>query len=364
VLNPHNRSYLAGGSSGGSAAAVVNGDCDITIGGDQGGSIRIPSSWCGAYGLKPTKGLVPYTGVFPIEASLDHVGPIASTTYDVALCLEVIAGKDDLDPRQASLDVKTEEYTKALSEDVSDLRFGVVKEGFDWNGVSQPDVDKIVREATNVFRGLGAKVTEVSIPLHREGIHIWYPIILEGSLELMIRQEAVGANFRGYYDTNLLNFYSNARRVRKNDYPLTVKLVIILGEYMARTYRGEYYAKAQNISRDLTEAYDNVFEKVDLLVMPTTPMKAMPYVRNQKPAEYMTTALGMIHNTCPFDVTGHPAMNVPCGMSEGLPVGMMLVGRHWHDAEVLRASYAFERVKKGYSGKKLSEKQKYEEVLA
>lgn len=347
VLNPHSKGFLAGGSSGGSAAAVVNGNCDIAIGGDQGGSIRIPSSWCGAYGLKPTKGLVPYTGVFPIEATLDHVGPIANTTYDVALCLEVIAGTDGLDPRQSGLDVKAEEYTKLLDGVIRNLHFGVVKEGFGWEGASQPDVDRTVREAANLFKEKGAQVTEISIPIHRDGIHIWYPIILEGSLEMMIRREGLGMNLTGYYDTGLLNFYSNARRARANDYPYTVKVVILLAEYLTNMYHGAYYAKAQNISRDLTKGYDDAFEKVDLLIMPTTPMKAMPYVENQTPAEFMSTALGMIHNTCPFDVTGHPAINIPCGMSEGLPVGMMIVGRLWHDSEVLRASYAFEQARKG-----------------
>ena len=128
VLNPHDHTRSAGGSSSGSAALIVTGECDMAIGGDQGGSIRIPSAWCGAYGLKPTYGLVPYTGVFPIELTLDHTGPIAANTADVALFLEAIAGEDGLDPRQK--DVKVEAYTRALANDTEGLRIGIVTEGF------------------------------------------------------------------------------------------------------------------------------------------------------------------------------------------------------------------------------------------
>src|SRR2546428_13836623 len=130
VLNPHNPEHSAGGSSSGSAALVAAGEVDMAIGGDQGGSIRIPSSWCGTYGLKPTYGLVPYTGVFPIELTPDHTGPIAATTADVALLLEVIAGEDGLDPRQYG--AKPEAYTSVLRNDTEGIRVGIVSEGFGW----------------------------------------------------------------------------------------------------------------------------------------------------------------------------------------------------------------------------------------
>src|SRR5438093_4994444 len=142
VYNPHDHTRSAGGSSSGSAALVVAGECDMAIGGDQGGSIRIPSCWCGAYGLKPTYGLVPYTGIFPVELTLDHTGPIASTTADGALLLEVIDGEDGLDPRQK--DVKVEDYTRALSNDVEGVRIGILTEGFGWSGLSEQDVDEMV----------------------------------------------------------------------------------------------------------------------------------------------------------------------------------------------------------------------------
>jgi len=340
VRNPHDPRYSAGGSSSGSAALVANGDCDMAIGGDQGGSIRIPSSWCGAYGLKPTYGLVPYTGIFPIEQTLDHTGPIAGKVEDAALLLEVIAGKDPLDPRQG--EVRTEPYTRALTGDVRNLRIGIVQEGFGWPGVSEEDVDANVREAAYAFQRMGADVREISIPLHRDGIHIWNAIAIEGSLAQMIRGDGMGLNWEGYYNTGLVDYYGRARRAMANNFSDTVKLVILIGQYMSERYYGRYYAKAQNLARVLRKAYDEALRSVDLLVMPTTPQKAMPLLERYTPEQYMVSALGMIQNTCPFDVTGHPAMNVPCAKSKGLPVGMMLVGRPFEDAAVLRAAHAFQ----------------------
>jgi amidase len=342
VLNPHNPKFNAGGSSSGSATLVVNGDCDMAMGGDQGGSIRIPSSWSGAYGLKPTWGLVPYTGIFPIEATLDHTGPIAKTVENVALLLEVVAGKDPFDPRQG--EVITKPYTKALTGDVNGLSFGIVKEGFGWTGASEEDVDTNVREAANDFEKLGGKVKEISIPMHLDGIHIWNSIATEGALAQMVLHDGMGLNWEGYYTTGLVDYYGRARRAMADNFSDTVKFVILLGQYMANKYYGRYYAKAQNLVPVLREAYDKALKEVDILVMPTTPMKAMPIPpENPTTAEYFGTALGMIHNTCPFDNSHHPAMSVPCAKSNGLPVGMMLIGRHFEEDVVLRAAHAFEQ---------------------
>src|SRR5437868_4880105 len=215
VLNPHDHTRSAGGSSSGSAALVVTGECDMAIGGDQGGSIRIPSAWCGAYGLKPTYGLVPYTGVFPIELTLDHTGPIAANTADVALFLEAIAGEDGLDPRQK--DVKVEAYTSALANDTEGLRIGIVTEGFGWPGLSEQDVDELVEASARRFSELGAQVSTISIPLHRDGIHIWNGIAVEGATMLMVRGNSMGTNWKGHYSTSLLDSYarSEERRVGK-----------------------------------------------------------------------------------------------------------------------------------------------------
>ncbi|MGH7388324.1 MAG: amidase [Candidatus Rokuibacteriota bacterium] len=343
VLNPHDPARSAGGSSSGSAALVAAGEVDMAIGGDQGGSIRIPSSWCGIVGLKPTYGLVPYTGVFPIELTLDHVGPMARTAADVALLLEVVAGKDEFDPRQK--EVPAEAYTRALGGDVNGLRLGVVKEGFGWDGVSERDVDQMVQEAAQKFGKLGARVSMVSVPLHRDGAHIWTPVAVEGATMLMLRGNSMGTNWKGYYNTSLLDAFARGRQSRANDLSETTKLVLLLGQYMQDRYHGRYYARAQNLAHTLRAAYDDALREVDLLVMPTLPMKAtrLPAADASR-AEYIARALEMIPNTCPFDVTGHPALTVPCGTSEGLPVGMMLIGRHWEDAAVLRAGHAFEQL--------------------
>lgn len=341
VLNPHNPKYNAGGSSSGSAALVVNGDCDIAMGGDQGGSIRIPSAWSGAYGLKPTYGLVPYTGIFPIEQTLDHTGPIGSSVKDVALLLEVVAGKDPMDPRQR--EVVTKAYTKALTGDAKGLTFGVVKEGFGWPAASEEDVDRAVKEAAGVFTKLGGKVKEVSIPLHRDGIHIWNAIATEGALAQMVLHDGMGLNWDGYYTTGLVDYYGRARRAMADNFSDTVKFVILLGQYMADKYYGRFYGKAQNMAPVLKGAYDTALKEADILIMPTIPMKAMPLPTKPDPGVYFKTALGMIQNTCPFDVTNHPAMNVPCGKSNGLPIGMMLIGRHFEDDVVLKAAHAFEK---------------------
>lgn len=344
VLNPHDAKRSAGGSSSGSAALVAAGECDIAIGADQGGSIRIPSSYCGACGLKPTYGLVPYTAIFPIEMTLDHVGPMAKSAASCALLLEAIAGPDGFDPRQP-VNVRAEAYTQCLTGDARNLRIGIVQEGFGWPGISEPDVDMMVRDAAHRLTRAGATVKEISIPLHREGVHIFTPIFVEGSTTLLMGGNAMGSGWKGHYTTSLMDFFARSRQIRANDLSDMVKLVVVLGQYMHDNYQGHYYAKAQNLVRILRAAYDEAFNEVDLLVMPTTPGKA--WLMPQPNEEYVARAgaSGMAQNTCSFNATGHPAMSVPCGMSAGLPVGMMLIGRHWEDGTILRVADAFERLK-------------------
>ncbi len=347
VLNPHDPAYSAGGSSSGSAALVVVDECDMAIGGDQGGSITIPGSWCGVYALKPTYGLVPYTGIFPVELTLDHTGPIAATTADVALLLEVIAGEDGLDPRQKG--VKTEAYTQALSNHTEGIRIGIVHEGFGWPELSESDVDELVEAAAQRFSELGSQVSTLSIPMHRDGKHIWNAIFVEGTAMLMVRGNGMGSNWKGYYNTSLLNAYARGRITHADDFFDTLKLITLLGQYMQDSYHGHYYAKAQNLARTLTQAYDDALQTVDLLVMPTTPKKATRIPPVDAPREEkIARASEMNPNNCPFNVTGHPVMTVPCGLSAGLPVGMMLVGRRGEDATVLRAAHAFEQIS-GYT---------------
>src|SRR5262245_49876255 len=269
VHNPRKPGYSAGGSSSGSAALVAAGEVDRAIGGDQGGSIRIPASYCGIYGMKPTHGLVPYTGIMPIEVTLDHTGPMTATVADNALLLEVLAGADGLDPRQSPRPPVA--YTDALGQRADGLTIGIVREGFG-HANSEKDVDAKVRSAAAVFGKLGARVTEVSVPLHLAGPAIWSPIALEGATELMMKGNGFGTNWRGLYVTSLLDAHA-AWRHRADELSDTLKLSMFLGHYFNKHYRGHFYAKAQNLSRKLRAAYDSALGANDLLLMPTLPMK-------------------------------------------------------------------------------------------
>src|SRR5216683_1098605 len=179
VRNPWDRSMSAGGSSSGSAALVAAGHADLALGGDQGGSIRIPAAFCGTVGHKPTHGLVPYTGAFPIENTLDHLGPITRTVRDAAVLLGVLAGPDGLDQRQRR-DPPAADYLAGLEAGAAGLRIAVVEEGFGIPGVSQPEVDECVRTAIGVLKSAGAVVDSVSVPWHRDGMHVWTVIATDG----------------------------------------------------------------------------------------------------------------------------------------------------------------------------------------
>ncbi len=339
VLNPHNTEHLASGSSGGSAAALYYDNIDITIGADQGGSIRLPACWCGVVGHKPTFGLVPYTGIVGADHTIDHVGPMSRTVADAALTLEVIAGADGLDPRQK--DLRVEPYSEALGQGVKGLRIGVLKEGFGLP-LSEGDVDRSVREAVGVFQELGAEVAEVSVPAHTgAGVLLW-STTSEGSTALL-RSNGMGHGWEGLYNTHLATALGKAQRVQSNDLPATVKLVLMCGSYIKENYHGRIYARTQNLRPALRAAYDSVLRQVDLIAMPTTPMKAHRHVPGRGIADKITHGWNMLDNTAPFDLTGHPALSVPCAKSNGLPVGLMLVGRHFEDATVLRAAHAFEQ---------------------
>ena len=340
VHNPYRYGYSAGGSSSGSAALVGAGELDLAIGGDQGGSIRMPASWCGIYGMKPTHGLVPYTGVMPIEATIDHAGPMTANVADNALLLEVIAGADGLDPRQYS--PRVDRYTAALGRGVSGLRIGVLLEGFN-RADSEPDVDHKVRQAADRLRSMGAIVEDVSVPMHMDGPAIWTAIAVEGLQAQMMNGNGMGFNWKGLYTTSLLDAHS-AWRSRADELSPSLKVSMMAGEYFIKNYRGHFYAKAQNLSRVLAKAYDDALSRYDLLLLPTLPMKATPLPpANASLKLYVQRALEMLGNTCPMDVSGHPAMSVPCGMSNGLPIGMQLVAKHWDESTIYRAAHAFEQ---------------------
>src|SRR6202049_340659 len=341
VHNPHRKGYSAGGSSSGSAAVVATGEVPMALGGDQGGSIRIPASFCGIYGLKPTHGLVPYTGIMPIELTLDHTGPMTATVEDNALLLEVLAGPDGLDPRQYSGAV-AKPYRDALSTGAGGLRIAVVEEGFG-HPQSLPQVDALVREAAERFTGMGAAVETASIPLHRLGAAIWLSVAAEGALMQMMLGNGFGFNWQGLYVNSMLDFHSSWRN-RADELSDPLKNTMLLGQYMVTRYRGHYYAKAQNLVRRLRRAYDAVLSRYDLLLMPTLPMVATPLPEPNAPVTHiLQRAFEMLANTAQFDCTHHPAMSLPCGMVDGLPVGMMLVAKAFDEETIYRAAAAFER---------------------
>jgi amidase len=339
VHNPHRMGYSAGGSSSGSAALVAAGEVDMAIGGDQGGSIRIPASYCGIYGMKPTHGLVPYTGVMPIEATIDHTGPMTGNVADNALLLEVLAGADGLDPRQYG--AKAAPYTKALDKGAQGLRIGVLKEGFAIAGMQTAVADAVMKGASR-FEAMGAVVEEVSLPEHMIAAAIWNPVCLEGFTAQMMHGNGMGFNWKGQYDVGLIDAHA-AWRNKADDLSETLKLCMLAGQWGLTHYRGRYYAKAQNIARTIKAAYDRTFASYDLLLMPTLPCVATKLPEKDAPlAEIIARAFEMVGATCQFDVTGHPAMSIPCGDVDGLPVGMMLVARDYNEQVIYQAASAYE----------------------
>ena len=339
IHNPWKRGYMAGGSSAGSGALVAVGEVDMAIAGDQGGSIRIPASNCGVYGMKPTHGLVPYTGTMPIEQTIDHLGPITNNVSDNALLLEVLAGEDGLDPRQYK--PKTYSYTEALGRGAQGMRIGILSEGFAHPN-SESDVDQCVMAAAERFRELGARVDEVSVPEHYTAMDAWTAITLEGLQDGMMWGNSTGTNYRGLFLPSMTDHMAQWKG-RADELSHSLKACMFVGEHFQRQYRGRFYGKAQNIMRKVNERYHAALKQYDLLLMPTLPIKPQEH----PPADcslslYVQRAFEMVPNTAPFN-GGLPAMSVPCGLSEGLPIGMQLVGPNYGEMKIYQAAHAFEQ---------------------
>ncbi|UOM35189.1 amidase [Acuticoccus sp. I52.16.1] len=340
VENPAVPGYNAGGSSSGSAALVAAGIVDMATGGDQGGSIRIPASFCGIVGMKPTHGLVPYTGIFQVEQTIDHTGPMTRTVADNALMLEVMAGPDGLDPRQKG--APAEPYTQALSRGVAGLTIGVVPEGFTRPG-AEAAVNDAVHAAAERLGRAGARIVEMPIPMHAHGNAIWTPIFLEGATRLMMQDNAYGTNAKGVYLESQLDAHGRWRG-RADELSETLKLGILMGHYMASRHNGRYYGKAQNLNRALTAAYDAALTRCDALLMPATAIAATPLPGPDATREQIvTSAFAMTANTAPFCATGHPSISVPVGpLADGRPVGAMLTGAHLSEMMLYRIAAALE----------------------
>ncbi len=349
-LNPHHRDHVTGGSSSGSGAAVAGGLVDIAIGGDQGGSIRLPAAWCGIVGLMPTHGLVPHSGVFGLEPTIDYVGPMARTVEDVAAALACMAGRDGFDPRQADVPATLPDYVGALSRGVKGLRIGLLEEGWGVKGGDHA-VDEAVMEAVRTLERAGARVERVSVPLHTKALPALLPIYLEGG-KRMYDTNFGGSFAKTYYPSSLISIFGRLKQSHAREFSPNLKLNLLQGYFLQQQYSGRLYAKAQNVRPTFVAQYDRVLAGVDLLAMPTIPLTAP---RWREPRDYEDalelTMLGgtrsldlgpVIANTCPFNYTGHPAISVPCAKLGGLPVGLMLVAPYFREDALLQAASAYQ----------------------
>jgi amidase len=340
VHNPRRRGHSAGGSSSGSAAVVAAGDCELAIGGDQGGSIRIPAALCGVVGMKPTWGLVPYTGIAPLDPHLDHAGPITANVRDNARMLAVMAGPDGIDIRSSG--ARAGDYQRTLADGIDGLRIALVSEGFTAPGM-QPGVARAVRAAAERFAKLGARVDEISIPEHAQAGGLVYPLLVQGMYRTVL---AGGGQGSGRPDVYLPGFYDRMSQWRDHapGFPPLLKLMALSGAFLERRAGVRYYQLAANQARRIRAAYDRALERADVLLMPTSPVVAAPLPGpDASIAEQFMRAGETSPNTMPFDATHHPAISVPCGDVDGLPVGAMLAGRHFDEATLYRAAYAFEQ---------------------
>lgn len=340
VLNPADPHHLAGGSSGGSAAAVADGQVDAALGTDSGGSIRAPSSWCGVVGHKPTYGLVPYTGIGGLERTTDHVGPIAPTVADAARLLTVLAGRDPYDARQPR-SVPVEDYEAGLDDDPRDLSVAVVDEGFDRPGADD-GVNDVVAAALDNLADAGATVDSVSVPIHADGQAIQGGSVVGGMLD-SFRNDGESRCHRGWYDEDRVERFAAVRRERGSVVPESVTHSLLLGAYVEEAASDPaLYARLMNLRRRLAAAYDDRLADYDVLALPTTPMPAYEHRPDATVGEWLDRSLTNLSNTAPFNATGHPAVNVPVGTTGGLPVGLQFVGTHFDDATVLDAAASVE----------------------
>ena len=343
TLNPWDRSRTAGGSSSGSAAALFYDGIDVCVGGDQGGSIRAPASWCGVVGLNPTPSLVPNTPIAGIDQTFDHCGPLGRTSADVATLLEAIAGWHPSDPRQRQ--VSTAGYTAAVAEAAEDLRgvrIGVVAEGFSPTiGVEAATADA-VRASVEQLHGLGAEVVDVTLPEHLQAGGIAFIGFIEGMTNLM---EAGGNGFAwtGRYWEDFADALHAGLSAHAQELSPQMKITLIAGRSLRRRHGGALYAKAQNLRPWLRDGYDRALSDVDVLLLPTTPWRAHEVAPELATAERVLRGWQNLSNTYPTNMTGHPAVSLPLAEAEGLPVGVMLVGRHFSDDRLLSIAATCER---------------------
>ncbi len=334
TANPWDISRVPGGSSGGSAAAVAAAECLVSIGSDTGGSIRQPAALCGVVGLKPTYGLVSRFGLVAYASSLDQVGPFARSVEDTAIVLGAIAGHDPKD--STSIKFSVPDYTKFLNPSLKGLTIGVIEETF--TGGIEEEVSNVVRNAIDHLKTLGAKIVNVSCPSFRYGLPAYYIIAPAEASSNLARYDAVKYGLREQADT-LTNMYTSTRT---QGLGAEVKRRIMLGTYTLSTgYYDAYYLKAQKVRTLIKKDFDTNFEKVDVLVCPTSPTTA--FKAGEKISEPLNMYLSDLM-TIPVNLAGLPGMSIPCGFDKkGLPVGLQLIGNILEEGKLFQVGYAYEQ---------------------
>ncbi|ANY67667.1 aspartyl/glutamyl-tRNA amidotransferase subunit A [Paenibacillus sp. BIHB 4019] len=332
--NPWNTEYVPGGSSGASAASVAAGQVYFSLGSDTGGSIRQPAAYCGIVGLKPTYGLVSRFGLVAFASSLDQIGPLTKNVEDSAFVLQAIAGYDAKDSTSANVSIP--DYTSALTGDVKGLRIAVPKE-YLGEGVD-PKVKEAVLNALKVYESLGATWEEVSLPHTEYAIAAYYLLASSEASSNLARFDGVRYGVRADNPANLIDLY---RKSRSEGFGPEVKRRIMLGTYaLSSGYYDAYYLKAQKVRTLIKQDFDQVFEKYDVVIGPTAPTAAF------KLGEQVGDPLTMYLNdicTIPVSLAGVPAISIPCGQAEGLPIGLQIIGKAFDESTVLRAAHAFEQ---------------------
>jgi aspartyl-tRNA(Asn)/glutamyl-tRNA(Gln) amidotransferase subunit A len=333
--NPWDLSRVPGGSSGGSAAAVVADECLAAIGTDTGGSIRYPSGFSGVCGLKPTYGRVSRYGLLSMTSSTDTVGPLAKNVEDVALILKEIAGVDPLD--STTVDEPLEDYPQEIKKDINGLRIGIPKEFFG-QGL-ESEVEEKVKKAVDILTGAGAEVREVSLPHSKSAISVYYIITPSEISANLARYDGIRFGHHSKKADNLFEVYTKSRG---EGFGAEAKRRIMLGTYaLSAGYYDAYYLQAQKVRSVIIKEVTKVFQEVDILLTPTAPHTAFKI--GEKIDDPLKMYLEDIYMSL-ASIVGLPAMSVPCGLVNGLPVGMQLVGKHFAERDILRVAYSYQQL--------------------
>jgi len=333
VRNPWDISRVPGGSSGGGGAAVASGAAFAAICSDTGGSVRLPASYCGVTGFKPTYGTVSRYGLIAYASSLDQIGPIARDAADCAAIMDIIAGKDRLDG--TSIDLKLS-YSKSLTGDIKGLKIGLPKECFD-KGVDS-GVKARVLETAEVFESMGASVEETSLPLTEYLIPTYYIISRAEASSNLSRFDGVKYGFRAENYGSLNDLYS---KTRSEGFSEEVKRRIIFGTFaLSSGYYDAYYKKALKVKNIIKNKFDELFGKYDVLITPTAPAAA-PKIGDEE-TDKLKLGLCDIF-TVPVNLAGLPAISVPCGFDGGMPVGAQIIGNALSDEKVLNTAYSYQQ---------------------